>query len=47
MFFFVNDLKILLLGTGEDMGHPSWWAPREPHQGQEDSDWTLEEGGAY
>lgn len=39
--------KDLLLDAGEDMGHPSSWAPREPHQGQEDSDWTLKEGGAY
>ena len=33
--------------AGEDLGHPGLWRPTEPHQGQEDSDWSLQEGGAY
>lgn len=32
--------------AGEDLGHPGLWRPTEFNQGQEDSDWSLQEGGA-
>lgn len=35
------------LHAGEDLGHPGLRRPTEPHQGQEDPDGSLQEGGAY
>lgn len=44
---WVHKTRLLCVNTGEDLGHPGLWRPTEPHQGQEDSDWSLKEGGAY